>query len=148
MTIVREACMEDLGQLLNVYLHLHETEVPEDSEHLRNTWKTMLEDRNHHVIVCECDGELVSSCICVVIPNLTRRVRSYAFVENVVTHRDHRGRGFATACLNYAKEIAERENCYKIMLLTGAKDEKTLHFYQNTGYNSTDKTAFIQWLGK
>ncbi len=33
-----------------------------------------------------------------------------------------------------------------MMLLTGSKEESTLNFYQNAGYNSTDKTAFIQWL--
>lgn len=58
----------------------------------------------------------------------------------------HRGKGYATACLNYAKELAQKENCYKMMLLTGSKSPETLAFYRNAGYNSTDKTAFIQWL--
>ncbi|MDD2969628.1 MAG: GNAT family N-acetyltransferase, partial [Lachnospiraceae bacterium] len=34
----------------------------------------------------------------------------------------------------------------KIMLLTGAKDQNTLHFYQSAGFNCNDKTAFIQWI--
>lgn len=33
-----------------------------------------------------------------------------------------------------------------MMLLTGSKEEKTLKFYKNAGYNNSDKTAFIQWL--
>ena len=48
---------------------------------------------------------------------------------------------------NYAKAVAEKEGCYKMMLLTGSKNEKTLEFYRNAGYNSADKTAFIQWIG-
>lgn len=28
----------------------------------------------------------------------------------------------------------------------GSKQESTLHFYEQAGYNSKDKTAFIQWL--
>ena len=32
------------------------------------------------------------------------------------------------------------------MLLTGSKEKAILNFYNNAGYNSTDKTAFIQWL--
>ena len=92
------------------------------------------------------DGKIVSSCVCVIIPNLTRGQRPYAFVENVITDEAYRGRGLATACLNYAKDIAVKENCYKMMLLTGSKKESTLAFYERAGYNSHDKTAFIQWL--
>ncbi len=44
------------------------------------------------------------------------------------------------------KKAIENTNCYKIMLLTGSKKKETLNFYDNAGYNSTDKTPFIQWL--
>lgn len=94
----------------------------------------------------EDNGRIVSSCVCVIIPNLTHEQRPYAFVENVVTDEMYRKKGLATKCLNYAKEIALKENCYKIMLLTGSKRESTLNFYKKAGYNSNDKTAFIQWL--
>ena len=144
--IIREANKNDLNEILQLYLFLHETEVPEASEHLQNTWEQIINDKNHHLIVCEEDGRVVASCVCVVIPNLTRNVRPYAFVENVVTHREYRKKGYATACLNYAKQIAEENNCYKMMLLTGSKKESTLNFYRNAGYNSSDKTAFVQWI--
>lgn len=144
--LIREAIQEDLAQILHLYLYLHEKSIPEDSQQLRDTWESIINDKNHHLIVCERDGEIVASCVCVIIPNLTRNVRPYAFIENVVTHADYRKRGYATECLNYAKHIAEQNNCYKMMLLTGSKEETTLHFYRKAGYNSTDKTAFIQWI--
>ena len=144
--MIREANRDDLKDILELYLDLHETEIPEDSERLSDTWEQIIDDENHHLIVCEVDGKIVSSCVCVIIPNLTRNVRPYAFVENVVTHRDFRGKGYATECLNFAKGIAVNNNCYKMMLLTGSKSEETLNFYKKAGYNSTDKTAFIQWL--
>ena len=144
--MIREVNSKDLSQVLELYLHLHETDVPEESENLRCAWQKIMSDDNHHLVVCEVDGKIVSSCVCVIIPNLTRGVRPYAFVENVVTHADYRGKGYATDCLNYARELAQKENCYKMMLLTSSKTPETLAFYQNAGYNSTDKTAFIQWL--
>lgn len=144
--MIREARESDLQEVLQLYLFLHETSVPKDSEQLRKTWDNILNDENHHLIICEVDGKIVASCVCVIIPNLTRNVRPYAFVENVVTHREYRGKGYATACLKYAKQIAEEAHCYKIMLLTGSKKESTLNFYRNAGYNSSDKTAFIQWI--
>ena len=144
--MIREANKDDLNALLELYLCLHEDSIPDESEHLSNTWEQILNDPNHHLIVNEVDGKLVSSCVCVIIPNLTRNVRPYAFIENVVTHKDYRCRGLAQECLNFARDIALKENCYKMMLLTGSKDPNTLHFYEKAGYNSSDKTAFIQWL--
>lgn len=144
--MVREVNEDELNELLELYLHLHEKTMPEMTEHLNKTWKTIIRDENHHIIVNAVDDKIVSSCVCAIIPNLTRNIRPYAFIENVVTHADYRGKGYATECLNYAKEIAEKANCYKMMLLTGSKKETTLSFYGNAGYNSTDKTAFIQWL--
>ena len=144
--MIREATKDDLKEILQLYLFLHETSVPEESEHLQKTWDSIINDENHHLIVCEINGRLVASCVCVIIPNLTRNVRPYAFVENVVTHEAYRKKGYATACLDYAKQIAKDNDCYKMMLLTGSKREETLNFYRNAGYNSTDKTAFVQWI--
>ena len=146
MIMVREAIKKDLNELLNLYLFLHEKNIPENSEYLENTWKTIIEDINHHIVVKEINGKIVSSCVCVIIPNLTRNIRPYALIENVVTNEEYRGKGYATECLNYAKEIAIKNNCYKMMLLTGTKSENTLAFYKSACYNSDDKIAFIQWL--
>lgn len=144
--MVREARREDLNGILELYLCLHEDSVPQMTKHLLSTWDDIISDENHHLIVYEFEGRIVSSCVCVIIPNLTRNVRPYAFIENVVTHTGYRGRGMASECLGFAKEIALKNNCYKMMLLTGSRDTKTLDFYRNAGYNSTDKTAFIQWI--
>ena len=144
--MIREAVFEDLDQMLELYLFLHEKEKPKLDARLKDVWKQIIEDKNHHIIVNEIDGKIISSCVCVIIPNLTRDIRPYAFIENVVTHADYRGKGYASACLDYAKKIALSENCYKMMLLTGSKEKSTLDFYRNAGYNSNDKTAFIQWL--
>lgn len=146
--MVREAKREDLREILELYLCLHEDAVPDQSDHLLRTWRQILADKNHHLIVNEIDGKIVSSCVCVIIPNLTRNVRPYAFIENVVTHTTFRRRGLASECLSYANEIARRHDCYKMMLLTGSKSKETLDFYRNSGYNSTDKTAFIKWLDR
>ena len=144
--MVREAVKKDLDELLNLYLFLHEKNIQKNSDYLENTWKTIIEDINHHIVVKEINGKIVSSCVCVIVPNLTRNIQPYALIENVVTNEGYCGKGYVTECLNYAKEIAIKNNCYKIMLLTGTKSENTLAFYKNAGYNSDDKIAFIQWL--
>lgn len=144
--MIREVVEEDLHDLLQLYMQLHNNPMPKFTQELSELWQSILEDKDHHIIVAEENGQIVSSCVCVIIPNLTRGQRPYAFVENVITDEAYRKKGLATACLNYAKELAEKENCYKMMLLTGSKEEGTLRFYEQAGYNRNDKTAFIQWI--
>ena len=144
--MIREASPNDLDELLHLYLSLHEMAIPEKSPSLQKVWQRMVEDPDHHIIVKVLDGKIVSSCICVVIPNLTRGLRPYALIENVVTHHDFRGKGHASECLDFSKKIATEANCYKMMLLTSSKKESTWEFYKRAGYNHQDKMAFIQWL--
>ena len=86
--MVREIYENELSKLLNLYLYLHEKSVPERTEHLKTTWETIIKDKNHHIIVNEADNKIVSSCVCVIIPNLTRNVRPYAFIAVSYTHLD------------------------------------------------------------
>ena len=111
-----------------------------------NSGTPIMSDENYHIILCEVDGKIVSSVSCIVIKNLTRGLRPYALVENVVTDEKYRGRGYASACLEYAYNISKDAGCYKIFLMTGSKNESTLNFYKRAGYNDTDKTAFIRWI--
>lgn len=144
--MVREISENDLNGLLELYTQLHNNPFPDNDSNVISIWKDIIKDKNHHIIVMEENGRIVSSCVCVIIPNLTHEQRPYALIENVITDTEHRKKGYATACLDLAKEITLRENCYKIMLMTGSKQESTLKFYENAGYNKNDKTAFIQWL--
>ena len=144
--MIREISDKDYDGLMRLYMQLHDNPFPEKDASMIELWNRILADENHHIIVAEEDGKIVSSCVCVIIPNLTHNQQPYAFIENVITDETYRKRGLATACLNYAKEIAVKENCYKMMLLTGAKIESTLNFYEQAGYNRKDKTAFIQWI--
>ena len=144
--IIREANMSDFDDILELYTYLHDNPFPEKTVEVMDVWNTIISTENHHLIVAEDDCKIVSTCVCVITPNLTHNQRPYAFVENVVTHPDYRNRGLASACLDYAKELATEERCYKLMLLSGSKQESTLRFYERAGYNRNDKTAFVQWI--
>ncbi len=144
--MIREITENDYEGLMSLYMQLHDNPMPEKTEELTNLWNRILNDKDHHIIVYEEDRKIVSSCVCVIIPNLTHNQQPYAFVENVITDVNYRKKGLATKCLDYAKQIALSKNCYKLMLLTGSKQDSTLNFYRDAGYNSEDKTAFIQWI--
>ena len=144
--MIREILESELTELLKLYTQLHGNTMPEQTKELSLLWEQIFKNPNHHIIVAEENGKILSSCVLIIVPNLTHQQRPYALIENVITDERSRNRGLATACLNFAKEIALSENCYKIMLLTGSKEDSTLRFYEKAGYNRNDKTAFIQWL--
>ncbi len=143
---IREAAHKDLVALLSLYTQLHDNPIPEINDALASLWHRIQSDANHHIIVLTIDGVLVSSCVLLIVPNLTHNQRPYALVENVVTDENHRNKGYVAAVLDYARDIAVHENCYKIMLMTGSKLDSTLQFYEQAGFNKHDKTAFVQWL--
>lgn len=144
--MIREITTNDYEGLMQLYMQLHDNPFPEWNAGIESLWNRIVNDKDHHIIVAEEDGRIVSSCVCVIIPNLTHNQQPYALVENVITDEAYRNRGLASACLSYAKNLAAKAHCYKMMLLTGSKKESTLRFYEQAGYNSNDKTAFIQWI--
>ena len=136
----------ELSSLLELYTELGDNDIPKKDESLKFIWESIISNKNYHIVVAKGNNKIVSTCTVNIIPNLTHNQRPYALIENVVTSKEYRKKGYGTAVLNYAKEIAIKENCYKIMLLTGSKRESTLNFYKKAGYNCNDKTAFIMWL--
>ncbi|MFD4838298.1 GNAT family N-acetyltransferase [Achromobacter sp. NPDC058515] len=133
-----------LGELLSLYAHLHDTDDPlPDASQVGAVWEELMANpRCRHVGAYEQD-QLLASCTITVIPNLTRGCRPYGVIENVVTHRAHRGRGYGKAVLKGALEFAWSMRCYKVMLMTGRKDQATLDFYAGAGFSGDEKRAFI-----
>ena len=142
--MIREITENDFDGLMKLYAQLGDNPIPQKSEEVLGVWNKILQNKDYHIVVADVEGKVVSTCTCVIIPNLTHNQRPYAVVENVVTDQNFRGKGYATSCLNYAKEIAIKNNCYKLMLMTGSKKETTLNFYRNAGYTDKTKTAFDQ----
>jgi len=143
---IREVQKSDLNAMLHLYMQFHDTPMPEESRSLLKAWQDILSAKNQHVIVGEIDGKIVTSCTLIIVPNLTHGHRPFAIIENLITDMDYRRKGYARQILEYAKDLAKQDNCYKIMLNTGSKDENILNFYEDMGYNSNDKKAFIKWL--
>jgi GNAT superfamily N-acetyltransferase len=140
---IRTIRQDELQKLLDLYKHLHKDDPELDADRISPFWQQICNDQNMHYIVAEKDDQLVASCVLVIVPNLTRNARPYGLIENVVTHSDFRRKGYGTRVLKKALQIAWEHNCYKVMLLTGSKQEGTLKFYENAGFKRGVKTGFV-----
>lgn len=147
--IIRKAESKDANELKSLYFE-YLTHFPPKEEQNMDLWKQLLEkfekDENMHLLVVEEEGKVVSSVQMAVIETLTHNVRPYAVIENVVTHADYRNRGFASALLEKASEIAREHRCYKVFLETGSNKESTLNFYRNNGFAIDEKHSCLKRL--
>lgn len=147
--IIRKAKSTDAKDLKTLYFE-YLTHFPPKEEQDMTLWERLLEkfekDENMHLLVAEEDGKVVSSVQMAIIESLTHNVRPFAVIENVVTHADYRNRGFASALLEKASEIAREHRCYKVFLETGSNKESTLNFYRNNGFAIDEKHSCLKRL--
>jgi len=140
--VIDTAKRDDLAALLALYKHLNPDDPPLTAEVGQAIWQRILEAPGTRVIVAKLDKLLVGSCTITVIPNLTRAGRSYALIENVITHPDRRRQGIGRLVLDAAVQCAWDANCYKVMLATGSRRDETLRFYESAGFAKGTKTFF------
>ena len=131
-----------------LHRHLHPDGWLEEGEAARDIWKTIQALPGYDILVAVEGGEVLSSCTLLIVPNLTHGGPATAWSENVGgTNLLPPGAGLSPRPVwDYARKLAEKQRCYKLMLMTGSKQESTLRFYREAGYRDDQKTAFVQWL--
>lgn len=141
---IRKIKAHELTPLLDLYQHLHTADDPLPAESVvQSVWGEIENNPAVHCFGLFLEKMLVSSCILVIVPNLTRGCRPYGLIENVVTHAEHRGKGLGKEILHHTLDFAWQQNCYKVMLMTGRLNEQTFRFYESVGFNRHSKQAFI-----
>jgi GNAT superfamily N-acetyltransferase len=142
--VVRPLVEDDLDALLKLYPHLHANDAPLPARaEVERVWRAALTLPGSRYYGTFDGPLLVAACAVVVVPNLTRGCRPYAVIENVVTHGDYRRQGKGRAVMTAAMDYAWSQNCYKILLLTGRKDDAVSRFYESLGFDRDGKIGFV-----
>src|ERR1700733_5237812 len=98
--VIRALRFDELDALLSLYRDLFTVDEPLPArERVLAVWEQLQASPWHDVLGVELDGLLVASCTLTLTPNLTRATRPWGQIENVVTHRDYRRRGFGQALI-------------------------------------------------
>ena len=134
---------EDVTDLVVLYGHLNPNDVVPDSDAIKAIWNQTHKSSMVEYLGLYIQSQLVSSCQKVVVPNFTRAGKPYCLIENVVTHRDFRSMGYGKKLLKHTLSLAWDEGCYKVMLMSGRKEESVMKFYQDVGFSSDEKRAFV-----
>lgn len=146
---IRKAKRTDANDLKILYFE-YLTHFPPQEEQDMFLWEELLDkfekDENMHLLVMEEDGKVVSSVQMAIIESLTHNIRPFAVIENVVTHADYRNKGYASALLEKASEIARGHRCYKVFLETDSNKKSTLDFYRKNGFEIDGKHSCLKRL--
>jgi len=76
-------------------------------------------------------------------PNLLRGGRGHGFIENVVTHPEHRGQGYGRAVIEAALTEAWARDCYHVLLQSGRKDPRVHRFYESCGFEPGVRVGYV-----
>ena len=94
---IRELNENDLESLIHLYEQLDPSNGNISIDTTREIWRNeIVNNKNIKYFGAVDNGKVVSTCYCMIIPNLTSLGRAICFVENVVTDKDYRKQGLAT----------------------------------------------------
>ncbi|MDD4300755.1 MAG: GNAT family N-acetyltransferase [Methanomicrobium sp.] len=144
-TSIKEAGYTDLNSMKSLYYYLFETDLSGSDSQLRSVWDEIISDSRVHPFILFADGIAASSCTLSIIPNLTWGARPYGLIENVVTKKEFGKNGFAGEILKHALNFAWKKNCYKVMLLTGRKEDYVMRLYEHAGFKAGDKKGLAAY---
>ena len=95
--LIRQAEEKDVMDIKDLYFNFL-TKYPPKEEQDIEAWKQLINEINKNerlfLLVVEEDNRVVSTVQLAIIPSLTHNMRSFAVVENVVTHENYRKNGF------------------------------------------------------
>ena len=95
--LIRQAEEKDVMDIKDLYFNFL-TKYPPKEEQDIEAWKQLINEINKSerlfLLVVEEDNRVVSTVQLGIIPSLTHNMRSFAVVENVVTHENYRKNGF------------------------------------------------------
>jgi GNAT superfamily N-acetyltransferase len=143
MPLARIAVLEDLEPLLELFQASEVSEAVEPIERAREIWRQTLGLDGVTVFVSEAQAKIVATCMLITAPNLLRRGRSHAFLENVVAHPAHQGHGHGGAVVEAALAKAWSSECHHVLMQSGRADPRVHRFYERCGFKPGLRTAYV-----
>ena len=133
---IEQATLEDLPQLTDLLFELFTQEgdfVPNRAKQMRGL-RLMLEQPNRgRIFVLRQDG-MILGMISLLFTISTAEGGFVILLEDVIVHREHRGRGVGDKLLRHAVEYARKKDFQRITLLTDRLNEEGQRFFKAHGF--------------
>ncbi len=136
----RLALEGDLSGLLALFAASEVSLASADPEAI---WVAMLKHPGLSTFLVEEHGIIVATASLISAPNLLREGRGHGFLENVVTHSQHRGRGFGRVVVRAALDHAWSQGCHHVLMQSGRADPRVHRFYEMLGFRPGLRRAYV-----
>lgn len=134
--MIRPAAEADLPALLALYSELHPDDPPLSVERGLAIWRRIESQQGRTILVAESGGVVTGTTDCSVLQNLTRGGRPFMLVENVVVAASRRRTGVASQLFEAVIDLAVREDCYKVQLISRSDRADAHAFYESCGFEA------------
>ena len=133
---IEQATLEDLPQLTDLLYELFTMEgdfVPNRARQMRGL-RLILEQPNRGRIFVLRQNGLILAMINLLFTISTAEGGFVILLEDVIVHRDFRGRGFGDKLVNHTIEYAKKKDFQRITLLTDRLNEDGQKFFRAHGF--------------
>ena len=133
---IEQATLEDLPQLADLLFDLFTQEadfVPNRSKQMRGL-RLLLEQPNRGRIFVLRQNGIIVGMINLLFTISTAEGGFVILLEDVVVHRDYRGRGYGDRLLSHALEYSKKKDFLRITLLTDRINEDGQRFFKTHGF--------------
>lgn len=143
MPVARLARASDLPSLLSLFAVSEVSAAAQPRERAERIWRETLAQQGVHAFVSDDGDRIAATCMLITAPNLLRRGRRHAFLENVVTHPELRGRGYGNAVVQAALSHAWATDCHHVLMQSGRKDPRVHAFYERLCFEPGLRVGYV-----
>lgn len=88
---------------------------------------------DYHIYVIEKENKIVATGTLLVEKKFIHQCGKVGHIEDIVVHQHENGKGYGKMIVEYLRDLAKKEGCYKVILDCTAKVE---NFYQKCDFKS------------
>jgi len=122
---------KDIDEILNLQKQIYRVE--EISPNAHQTLINQIKNDSCDVVVVKNKDKVVATATIYYI-HVALRGKPYAFLEGLVVHEIHRGKGVGTEFIKKCIDIAHQKGCYKFIFTSGKDREEAHQFYEKLGF--------------
>jgi GNAT superfamily N-acetyltransferase len=144
---VRPATAGDLEVLSGLLACLHDAPPWEDSREgeAHDVLAAIVADPMRSLLIGFVDGSPAGTVDVLVARNLTRDLRPFAVIENLVVVPAQRRIGVGTRLMEGALDFARGQGCYKVQLVSANRRDAAHRLYVAMGFQA-DVSGFRRYL--